>query len=98
MQDRQSDKSRCTDLFMKNYPRFYNYALREIRFRMYQGFAKPGDIKVGEVLDDALVRVADRLVVPCSDQYMLRYFYDEIKKAIEMQLVPVASAWYELKK
>jgi RNA polymerase sigma factor (sigma-70 family) len=81
-------QNQLTDLFTKNYHRFYNYALREIRFRCYQGFTRPGDIMVVEVIDEALVRVADQLNVRFVAPHVLRSFYDEIRKAIDRHLDP----------
>ena len=75
-------------LFHKNYHRFYNYALREIRFRCYQGFSKPGDITVKDILDDVLVQVADRMLSRFDERRALRIIYDEIRKMIDGQLRP----------
>jgi RNA polymerase sigma factor (sigma-70 family) len=75
-------------LFHKNYHRVYNYALREIRFRCYQGFSKPGDITVRDILDDALVQVSERMLSRFDERRALRLIYDEIRRTIDGQLRP----------
>ncbi|MBN1293996.1 MAG: hypothetical protein JXB48_19320 [Candidatus Latescibacteria bacterium] len=83
---RQSAK--LARLIEQDYQRFYNYALREIRFRCYQGFTKPGAITVRDILDDALVRVADRLLENYDEKRARRLIFNEIRKGIDRQLNP----------
>jgi len=83
-----STKNKLADFFSKNYRQFYNYTLREIRFRCYQGYTKPGTITVRDILDDSLAQVADRLNHIFNEAQARRICFDEIRKGIEKQLNP----------
>ena len=80
--------SLLADFFSNNYGRFYNYALREIRFRSYQGYTKPGSIDVRDVLDEALLSSAQHFSLDFNEEKATRIYYDEIKKSIDRLLLP----------
>jgi RNA polymerase sigma factor (sigma-70 family) len=83
-----SARNKLSELYSDNYGRFYNYALREIRFRSYQGYTKPGIIGVNDVLDEALLSVAKKITGGYNEAKARRLFYHGIKKAIDDQLNP----------
>ena len=78
-----SARNKLAEFYSGNYGRFYNYALREIRFRSYQGYTKPGIIDVKDILDEALLAVAEKLNRNYNEAQVMRLFYDGIKKAID---------------
>lgn len=84
----QDSRKMLAEFFGSKYGKFYNYALREIRFRAYQGYTQPGTIDVADILDEALVALAKEFNGNFSAQKAARLFYREIKKAIERQLHP----------
>ncbi|NOX88596.1 MAG: sigma-70 family RNA polymerase sigma factor [Calditrichaeota bacterium] len=65
-------------------PRLYNFALKEIRNRIYQGRIKQGDISVGDVLDEAVVRVSENVANAgkFEEKEARRKLYREIIKII----------------
>jgi len=63
------------EMVEKNLPRLYNFALREIQHQIYQGFIKPGDISVPDVLDEAIVRVSRELPAELEEQWVRRQLY-----------------------
>jgi RNA polymerase sigma factor (sigma-70 family) len=77
-----------SELFAAKYGQFYNYALREIRFRSYQGYTKPGTVEVADILDEALLVVAKEFNVNFNEEKAVRLLYKEIKKAIDRHLNP----------
>jgi len=79
-------QNRLAGLFSKNYHQFYNYALREIRFRCYEGFSKPGTITIRDILDDALANVAGRLNGNFNEKSAHLMCYSEIRNSIDRQL------------
>jgi RNA polymerase sigma factor (sigma-70 family) len=84
----QSAKSMLVEFYQKSYHRFYNYALREIRFRCYQGFTMPGIITTIDMLNEALATVSDRIDARFDENQARRLCYDEIRKAIDRHLNP----------
>jgi len=83
-----SGRNKLAEFYSGNYGRFYNYALREIRFRSYQGYTKPGIIDVNDVLDEALLSVAKKLNRDYNEAKARRLFYNGIKKVIDKLLNP----------
>ncbi|MBN1308930.1 MAG: sigma-70 family RNA polymerase sigma factor [Chitinispirillaceae bacterium] len=81
-------RSLLASFFSNNYGRFYNYALREIRFRSYQGYTKPGSIDVNDVLDEALLSAARHFSLDFNEEKATRIYYDEIRKSIDRLLLP----------
>ncbi|MBN2036276.1 MAG: hypothetical protein JW768_06000 [Chitinispirillaceae bacterium] len=84
----QTVRAILAEFFSRNYGRFYNYALREIRFRSYQGYAKPGAIDVADVLNEAFMVVAAQHGHDVTTSSTARLVYQEIGKAIERLLTP----------
>jgi len=72
--------------FSESYGRFYNYALREIRFRSYQGYTQPGTLEVTDILDDALLSAAQRLSCEFNKGEAPRLGFDDIRRTIEKHL------------
>jgi len=81
-------RSLLADFFSSNYGQLYNYALREIRFRSYQGHTKPGTIDVSDVLNEALLKVGGQLSLDFNEEKAKRLFFNEMRMAIERQLGP----------
>lgn len=77
---------RFADFFSSSYSRFYNYALREIRFRSYLGYTQPGTLEVTDILDEALLAAGHRFAGGYSETEALRICYNEIRKMIEDHL------------
>ena len=75
-----------SEFFGAKYGQFYNYALREIRFRSYQGYTKPGTIDVTDILNEALLVIATEFNAKFNEEKAVRLLYKEIKKAIDRQL------------
>lgn len=82
------NQSRLAELFSSRYHQFYNYTLREIRFRCYEGFSKPGTITIRDILDDALANVAGRLNGHFSEKNVYRMCFSEIRRSIDRNLNP----------
>lgn len=82
----EAARKMLAEFYSSNYGKFYNYALREIRFRSYQGYSEPGDIEVADILDEALVIVGKQLSLDFNEEQAMRICFDEIRKAIERQL------------
>jgi RNA polymerase sigma factor (sigma-70 family) len=95
----EAARKMLAEFYSSNYGKFYNYALREIRFRSYQGYSEPGDIEVADVLDEALLTAGEQLTHEFNEEKAVRICFDEIRKAIErhlktggMALVPIEEA------
>lgn len=67
----------------KNMGKFYNFALREIRNRIYQGIIKPGDIAVRDVLDEAVLQLSDDLPGEFDERWVLKQMYRRINRIIQ---------------
>ncbi len=84
----QDSRSKLAEFYSKHYGAFYNYALREIRFRAYQGYTKPGRIDVSDVLDEALLKLANLFHQNYDEENVRRLYYKEIKKVINRHIKP----------
>lgn len=84
----QDSRKMLSEFFGTKYGQFYNYALREIRFRSYQGYTKPGTIDVVDILDEALLVIAKEFNANFNKDKAVRLLFKEIKKAIDRQLNP----------
>jgi RNA polymerase sigma factor (sigma-70 family) len=84
----RDSRKMLSEFFGARYGQFYNYALREIRFRQYQGYLKPGNIDIADILDEALLAIAKELNTNFNEDKAVRLLYKEIKKAIDRQLNP----------
>ncbi len=88
----QSARKIFATFYSKNFGRFYNYALREIRFRSYQGYTKPGIIDVNDVLNEAFLSVAEKLDLNFTEEEITRSYFEEIRKVIDQHLNPGGTA------
>ncbi len=88
----QSARKIFAEFYSKNFGRFYNYTLREIRFRSYQGYTKPGVIDVNDVLNEAFLSVAERFDPTFSEEEMARRYFEGINKVIDKHLNPGGTA------
>jgi RNA polymerase sigma factor (sigma-70 family) len=86
----QSARKIFAEFYSKNFGRFYNYTLREIRFRSYQGYTKPGVIDVNDVLNEAFLSVAERFDPTFSEEEMARRYFEGI---IDKHLNPSGTAF-----
>ncbi|MBF0430642.1 MAG: sigma-70 family RNA polymerase sigma factor [Fibrobacteria bacterium] len=77
---------KLADFYGKNYGDFYNYALREIRFISYQGYTKLGSVDVIDILNEALLKVANLFNQEYDGENVRRLYFKEIKKTINRQL------------
>ena len=84
----ETTRTLLANFYSSNYGQLYNYALREIRFRSYQGYTQPGTIDVSDVLDEALLKVGAQLYLNFDEEKAKRLFYNEVRMAIERQLEP----------
>lgn len=84
----QDSRKMLSEFFGTKYGQFYNYAQREIRFRSYQGYTKPGTIDVVDILDEALLVIAKEFNANFNKDKAVRLLFKEIKKAIDRQLNP----------
>lgn len=66
----------------ENLTRFYNYAYREVRSRVYQGFVRPGDIGVRDVLDEAVLELLDSVEDRFDDQEATQLLYRAISRVV----------------
>ncbi|MCU0609579.1 MAG: sigma-70 family RNA polymerase sigma factor [Chitinispirillaceae bacterium] len=88
----QNSRKSLSEFFGSRYGRFYNYALREIRFRQYQGYLKPGTIDIEDILNDALLIIAKEFNLNFNKDKAVRLIFKEIKQAIDRQLKPGGTA------
>jgi RNA polymerase sigma factor (sigma-70 family) len=75
-------KEQFISFLEENLSRFYNYAYREVRSRVYQGFVRPGDIRVRDVLDEAIAEVLENLQDRFDDQEATQLIYRTISRVV----------------
>ncbi len=66
------------EMVNRNMERLYNFALREVRNRIYQGLIKPGDISVPDVLDEAILQVSAQLPERLEEKWVVRELFRHI--------------------
>ncbi len=74
------------DFVEKNFGRFYNFAFREIRNRIYQGALKPGDVQVRDVLDEAVVKVWDEVSGKFDEGQIRKRIYRKIVDIVDRRV------------
>lgn len=74
------------DFVEKHTGRFYNFALREIRNKIYQGFLKPGEVQVRDILDEAVLAVSSGITGKFDEWEVKKKIYAEIMKAINRRV------------
>ncbi len=74
------------DFVEKNFGRFYNFAFREIRNRIYQGRLKPGEVQVRDVLDEAVVKVWDEVPGKFDEKQIRKKIYRKIVDIVDRRV------------
>ncbi len=77
------------DFIEKNFQRFYNFAYREIRNRIYQGLLKPGELMVQDVLDEAILKISEEVEPNFDEKQVRKRVYQAIETIIKRKVKEV---------
>ena len=68
-------------------PRLYSFVLKEVRNRVYQGQLKSGDIQVKDVLDEAILQVAE------SIKNTTKFKKKEVANSLYRHIINIINKW-----
>ncbi len=74
------------DFIEKHFQRFYNFAYREIRNRIYQGLLKPGELMVQDVLDEAILKISEEVEPNFNEKEVREKIYRTIESIIKRKV------------
>ncbi len=74
------------DFIEKHFQRFYNFAYREIRNRIYQGLLKPGELMVQDVLDEAVLKISEEVEPNFNEKEVREKIYRTIESIIKRKV------------
>ncbi len=74
------------DFIEKHFQRFYNFAYREIRNRIYQGLLKPGELMVQDVLDEAVLKISEEVEPNFNEKEVREKIYKTIESIIKRKV------------
>lgn len=75
-------KEEYLDIVLKLLKRLFNFTRREIQFRIWSGQLRKGDLSVGEILDEAVVDVFNKLPDDYDESWIERELFRSIIRLI----------------
>ncbi len=80
---REALKEEYLTIVLKLLKRLFNFARREIQFRIWSGQLRKGDLSVGDVLDEAVVDVFNRLPDEYDESWIERELFRSVIRIID---------------